>query len=30
MDAGAFVAALEYATETEAELIGKPNCILDS
>lgn len=25
MDAGAFVAALEYATETEAELIGKPN-----
>jgi len=25
MDAGAFVAALEYATETEAQLIGKPN-----
>jgi HAD superfamily hydrolase (TIGR01458 family) len=25
MDAGAFVAALEYATETEALLIGKPN-----
>jgi HAD superfamily hydrolase (TIGR01458 family) len=25
MDAGAFVAALEYATETAAELIGKPN-----
>jgi HAD superfamily hydrolase (TIGR01458 family) len=25
LDAGAFVAALEYATETEAELIGKPN-----
>ena len=25
IDAGAFVAALEYATETEAELIGKPN-----
>jgi HAD superfamily hydrolase (TIGR01458 family) len=25
MDAGAFVAALEYATETEAALIGKPN-----
>jgi len=25
MDAGAFVAALEYATETEATLIGKPN-----
>ena len=25
MDAGAFVVALEYATETEAELIGKPN-----
>ncbi len=25
MDAGAFVAALEYASETEAELIGKPN-----
>ncbi|UCD79051.1 MAG: TIGR01458 family HAD-type hydrolase [Desulfobacterales bacterium] len=25
MDAGAFVAALEYATESEAELIGKPN-----
>jgi HAD superfamily hydrolase (TIGR01458 family) len=25
MDAGAFVAALEYATETEAVLIGKPN-----
>lgn len=25
MDAGAFVAALEYATATEAELIGKPN-----
>ena len=25
MDAGAFVASLEYATETEAELIGKPN-----
>jgi HAD superfamily hydrolase (TIGR01458 family) len=25
IDAGAFVAALEYATETEAALIGKPN-----
>jgi HAD superfamily hydrolase (TIGR01458 family) len=25
IDAGAFVAALEYATETQAELIGKPN-----
>jgi len=25
IDAGAFVAALEYAAETEAELIGKPN-----
>lgn len=25
LDAGAFVAALEYATESEAELIGKPN-----
>ncbi len=25
MDAGAFVVALEYAAETEAELIGKPN-----
>lgn len=25
VDAGAFVAALEYATETEAALIGKPN-----
>jgi HAD superfamily hydrolase (TIGR01458 family) len=25
IDVGAFVAALEYATETEAELIGKPN-----
>jgi len=25
IDAGAFVAALEYATETKAELIGKPN-----
>jgi HAD superfamily hydrolase (TIGR01458 family) len=25
MDAGAFVAALEHATESEAELIGKPN-----
>jgi len=25
LDAGAFVAALEYATETEAALIGKPN-----
>ena len=25
IDAGAFVVALEYATETEAELIGKPN-----
>ncbi len=25
LDTGAFVAALEYATETEAELIGKPN-----
>jgi len=25
MDAGAFVASLEYATETEADLIGKPN-----
>jgi HAD superfamily hydrolase (TIGR01458 family) len=25
IDAGAFVAALEYATETVAELIGKPN-----
>jgi HAD superfamily hydrolase (TIGR01458 family) len=25
MDAGAFVVALEYATETAAELIGKPN-----
>lgn len=25
MDAGAFVAALEYATETDASLIGKPN-----
>jgi len=25
MDAGALVAALEYATETKAELIGKPN-----
>jgi HAD superfamily hydrolase (TIGR01458 family) len=25
IDAGAFVTALEYATETEAELIGKPN-----
>ena len=25
MDAGAFVTALEYATETEATLIGKPN-----
>ncbi len=25
MDAGAFVTALEYAAETEAELIGKPN-----
>ncbi len=25
IDAGAFVAALEYATETDAELIGKPN-----
>lgn len=25
LDAGAFVAALEYATETEATLIGKPN-----
>lgn len=25
MDAGAFVAALEYATETQATLIGKPN-----
>lgn len=25
LDAGAFVAALEYATEREAELVGKPN-----
>lgn len=25
MDAGAFVAALEYASETEASVIGKPN-----
>lgn len=25
LDAGAFVAALEYATETEATLVGKPN-----
>lgn len=25
IDAGAFVAALEYATEVEAELVGKPN-----
>ena len=25
IDVGAFVAALEYATETEAELVGKPN-----
>jgi HAD superfamily hydrolase (TIGR01458 family) len=25
LDAGAFVAALEYATDTEAELVGKPS-----